>query len=190
MKIVCVLGSPTTKGNSTAIARRFLETAGELEADIQSFTLNKLKYRGCQACMTCKTKLDKCVLKDDLSEVLDAVREADILLMASPVYYGDVTSQMKGFIDRTFSFLGPDFHTNPNSSRLSPGKKLVFILAQQQPDEKTFSDIYPKYESFFKWYNYTDNHLIRACGVAGPGEAEKKTDIMQLAEETARKVMS
>jgi multimeric flavodoxin WrbA len=80
--------------------------------------------------MTCKTKLDRCVLKDDLSEVLDAVRETDILVMATPVYYGEVSSQLKGFIDRTFSFLVPDYTTNPNPSRLQSNKKLVFIQTQ------------------------------------------------------------
>ena len=161
-----------------------------LGADTQSFFLNGLNYKGCQACYSCKKKSEKCVVNDDLSEVLEAVHEADVLVMATPTYYGEVTGQLKSFIDRTFSFLGPDFHTNPNASRLSPGKKMVFIQTQQQSDEKVFNNIYPKYESFFKWYGYNENYLIRACGVAGPGEAEKKTDIMQLAEDTARKVMS
>ena len=65
MKIVCLLGSPRPKGNSAAIAARFCEAAEGLGAEVTTFALNKLKYRGCQACMTCKTKLDKCVLKED-----------------------------------------------------------------------------------------------------------------------------
>ena len=73
MKIVTLLGSPRPKGNSTAIAKHFCETAEKLGAEIETFSLNKLKFRGCQACMTCKTKLEKCVLKDDLSLVLEAV---------------------------------------------------------------------------------------------------------------------
>ena len=63
--------------------------------------------------MACKTKLDRCILEDDLTRVLDAVREADVLLLASPVYYGDLSSQMKSFIDRTYSYFVPDFHTIP-----------------------------------------------------------------------------
>ena len=107
MKIVCLLGSPREKGNSAIVANRFCATAERLGAGVQVFALNKLEYRGCQACMACKTKLDHCVLEDDLTEVLEAVRETDVLVLASPVYYGDLSSQMKGFIDRSYSYLAP-----------------------------------------------------------------------------------
>ncbi len=190
MKVVCLLGSPRPKGNSTAIARRFCETAASLGADVETFALNKLKYRGCQACMTCKTKLEKCVLKDDLAEVLDAVRDAEALVMATPVYYGEVSSQLKAFIDRTFSYLKPDYATNPKPCRLPPGKKLVFIQAQGHPDEKLFNDIFPRYDGFFKWYGFEDGNLIRACGVQDKGDVEEREDIMKLAEDTAEKIMN
>ena len=58
MRIICLLGSPRVKGNSAALAKRFCETAEKLGAKIQTFELNKLNYRDCQACMACKTKLD------------------------------------------------------------------------------------------------------------------------------------
>lgn len=190
MKIVCLLGSPRPKGNSTAIAGRLCSAAETLGAEVQVFALNKLKYRGCQACMTCKTKLEKCVLKDDLSEVLEAVRRADVLVMATPVYYGDVSSQLKAFIDRTFSFLTPDYTTNPNPSRLSPGKKLVLIQTQGNPDETSFNDVFPRYDYFFKWYGFNDNRLIRACGVHDKGEVETRQDVMQKTDDTARSLLA
>ncbi len=189
MNIVCLLGSPRAKSNSSAIAKRFIETAEKSGAEVKTYTLNNLKYRGCQGCMACKTKLEKCVMKDDLTEVLEAVQQADVLVMASPVYYGEISSQLKGFIDRTYSYLKPDFMTNPPPARLAPGKKLVFALTQGQPEE-AFSDIFPRYDFFFKWYGFSESHLIRACGVAGAGDFEARQDIPALAEETARKVCS
>ncbi len=188
-KIVCLLGSPRPKGNSTTIAKRFCESAEKLGAQVTTFALNKLTYKGCQACMTCKTKLDKCVVKDDLAQVLDSIRDADILVMATPTYYADVSGQMKCFIDRTFSYLVPDYMTNSNPSRLSPGKKLVFIQTQGQPEESMYADVFPRYDFFFKWYGFKDNYVIRGCGLMNTGEAEAREDVMKLAEETARKVM-
>ncbi|OQX23069.1 MAG: NADPH-dependent FMN reductase [Desulfobacteraceae bacterium IS3] len=189
-KIVCLMGSPRPKGNSTTIAKRFCETAEKLGAQVTTFALNKLTYKGCQACMTCKTKLDKCVLKDDLAQVLDSIRDADILVMATPTYYADVSGQMKTFIDRTFSYLVPDYMTNSNPSRLSSGKKLVFIQTQGQPEESMYADVFPRYDFFFKWYGFKDNYVIRGCGLMNAGEAEAREDVMKLAEETARKLMN
>jgi multimeric flavodoxin WrbA len=157
MKIVCLLGSPREKGNSSTVAKHFCDTAGRLDAQVRTFVLNKLEYRGCQGCMACKTKLDRCALNDDLTEVLDAVRDSDVLVLASPVYFWDISSQLKSFIDRTFSFLVPDFITNPNKTRLPPGKKLVFILAQNNPDPSSFPDIFPKFDYFFKAYGFGES---------------------------------
>ncbi|MGO9556070.1 MAG: flavodoxin family protein [Syntrophobacteraceae bacterium] len=188
MNIVCLLGSPREKGNSAAIANRFCSTAQGLGAEVKTFTLNNLKYRGCQGCMACKTKLDRCALSDDLTEVLEAVRETDVLVLASPVYFWDISSQLKSFIDRTYSYLVPDFKTNPRKSRLAPGKKLVFILAQNNPDRSSFSDIVTKFQYFSQAYGFVDSHVIRAFGVSEPGEVESHGDVMKLAETTAEKI--
>ena len=95
MKVTCLLGSPREKGNSAALAKKFCKTAESLGASIRTVSLNTLNFRGCQGCMACKTKLDKCALEDDLTEVLEAIRETDVLVLASPVYYWDVSSQLK-----------------------------------------------------------------------------------------------
>jgi multimeric flavodoxin WrbA len=188
MKIVSVLGSPRENSNSSTIANRFCTTAEKFGGEVQTFVLNNLEYRGCQGCMACKTKLDRCILEDDLTEVLNAVRETDVLVLASPVYYWDVSGQLKCFLDRTFSYLVPDFYTNPVKSRLSPGKKLLLVLAQANPDETMFTDIFPKFDFFFKTYGFSDTHLIRACGVGAPGEVGNRVNVMTLAEETAMKM--
>jgi multimeric flavodoxin WrbA len=190
MRITCVLGSPRPNGNTAAVAKRFCNAAEKLGASVQTFALNDLNYKGCQGCMACKTKMDQCVLKDDLTEVLESVREGDVLAMATPIYLWDVTSPLRAFIERTYSYFVPDFHTNPNPSRLSPGKKLVFIQTQGQPSENLFADIFSRIEPIFKRYGFTDNHFLRVCGVRKPGEAESRSEAMRLAEEVAKKVMA
>ena len=188
MKIVSLLASPRSTSNSSAIANQFLKTAAELGAETRSFELNRLSYRGCQGCYACKTTLDICVLKDDLTEVLAAVADADLVLMATPVYYGEITSQLKGFMDRTFSYLVPDYRSSRQPSRLTP-KKLVFVLTQGNPDEALFADIFPRYEKFLKWEGFTEARLIRACGI-GPGSFDEAPEAaLRLAEKTARELV-
>ena len=189
-KIVTLLGSPRSKGNSASIAGRFLETAENLGAETKTFSLNKLDFKGCQACMACKNKLDRCALKDDLEPVLDEIRDADVLVLATPVYFGDITAQMKMFMDRTYSYYVPDFLNKPVPGRLDQGKQLVFIQTQAQPAENMFNDIYPKYELFFQFLGFKDNQLIRACGVNDAGDAVKQESIMKQAEDVATKIMN
>lgn len=186
-KVVALLGSPRRHGNSEAIADKIMNTAKSLGAETQEFALNELTFKGCQACMACKTGSEKCVVKDDLAQVLDAVIEADVLIMASPIYFGELTGQLKCALDRMYSFLTPDYMTNPNPSRLAPGKKCVYVLTQGNPNETEF-DIFPKYDRFFKWFGY-EMHSIRGLGLRQKTDAASRAELMKQAEELGKKLV-
>ncbi len=189
MKIVALLGSPRSKGNSAVLAEYFLETAKGFGAETQSFVLNRLNYQGCQACRACKKTSEICVLKDGLTAVLEDVRQADVIVFASPVYFGDVTGQMKTFIDRTYSYLTPDFYRDPDSaSRLLPGKTAVWILTQGMPDT-AFTDVFPRYEWVMNIIGIHRVHLIRGCGLAKVDDIRKHPELLKQADELARSVM-
>jgi multimeric flavodoxin WrbA len=189
MKIVCVMGDASPEGSSVALARKFLETARSHDAEIEIVPLGKLEYARCKGCEYCKA-LGKCVAPDDLQVVLDSICGADILVLASPVLFGDMTSQMRDFISRTYSFLEPDFVTNPKPSRLPPGKKIVFVLTQEQPDEQLFADLPGRYDQFFKWCGFVDRRVIRACGLENAEQLAGREDVIKLAEETARELVA
>jgi multimeric flavodoxin WrbA len=184
MKIVAMLGSPRPQGNSSTLARAFLEAGRERGAETQEFLLNQMDFKGCQACMACKTKSETCCLEDDLAQVLEALREADVLVLASPVYFGDLSSQLKAFFDRTYSCINPDF-----SCRLPAGKKAVMILTQANPDPAQFDDIFPRYERWLKLYGCDPIHLVRAVGVGEAGEVTQQTDLMAQAAALARELV-
>lgn len=185
MKIVAVLGSPRAKSNSSTLARTILNKAGELGAETQEFVLNKLQFKGCQACETCKTKLDHCVLKDDLAAVLDAVKQADAVVLATPNYFGEVSGQFKSFFDRTYSYVAPDF-----SSRVPAGKSSVFVFSQGQADLAMYGDVYPRYERWLKHFGFTDNYLLRMNGPRDADAASQRTDLLAEAEKIAEALVS
>jgi len=187
-KLVCVLGSPKTDGNGGTIAKKIAQVAESLGAQTQTFHLHKLNFKGCYACMGCKTGSEVCVINDDLADVLEAVREADALVMTSPIYFGNVTGQLKSFIDRTFSFLVPDFFNVENPSRLAPGKKCALVLTQGQPDPGVY-DVGPAYEGFFKWFGY-DTHLIRGLGMSGKADEPAMEPLLKQAEEMAKTLVA
>ncbi|HDP33890.1 MAG TPA: flavodoxin family protein [Candidatus Hydrogenedentes bacterium] len=188
MKIVAVLGSPKLNGNSAILARRFLDAAQRLGAETQSFTLNELAYQGCQACRACKKTSEVCVLKDDLSGVLNAIQGADVIVFASPVYFGDIAGQMKLLIDRTYSFLTPNFHSDPKTSRLASGKTCVLILTQGLA-EAMFADVFSRYEWVMKLLGMETVHLIRACNVVKPGDVSAREDTLKQADALATRIM-
>lgn len=185
MKLICLLGSPRRLGNSATMAARMVSRAKSLDVETETIYLNGLSSLGCQACYACKLGAEECVVKDDLAEILKKVREADALIMATPVYYGDVTGQLKLFIDRTFSYLVPDYATNPVKSRLSPGKRLVMAISQGHPDENLFADVFPRYANFFKWLGYGEARLVRGCGLSEKSNPIKRDDLMAEADGVA-----
>ena len=189
MRVTAIYGSPRLNGNSAALANHMTSLLEKHGATVKKFYLNKMKYKGCQGCLKCKTGAEKCVLKDDLSEVLDAIPDTDLLLISSAVYFGDVTAQTKGFIDRIYSFYLPEFWLKEYKSRLRPGKKLAFILSQGNGDERFFADIEPKYSAFLKSLGVQRSFLVRACGVSMPGDAEKRQDLLDQVEKTVDEII-
>jgi putative NADPH-quinone reductase len=190
MNIVYVAGSPRIGGNSDTLAHHFLACCQQRGAAIQQLHLNALNYRGCQACDACKKSTNYCILKDDLTPVLAAVFAADILVLATPVYYGDVSAQLKGFIDRTYSFLKPGYIAENNPSRFPMRKQLVFILAQGHRNPKWFADILPRYSDIFYWTGFAKTWPLRAVDVYHRGDIDKKEELFHQAHQLAEQLMS
>ena len=188
-KVVCVLGSPRTSGNSESIARKFCDITESLGAETEVFNLNNLTYKGCQACMACKSGHEECVVTDGLTNVLKAIREADILLMASPIYFGQISGQVKCLIDRMYSFLKPTYMVNNDRSRLDVGKKAILIATQGNPSPDKF-DAFATYTEFFgpEWFGF-EVHVIRGLGLIQKTDAAEQDDLLKRVEETAQYVL-
>ena len=187
MKVLSILGSPRKKGNSATLAGQVTSKLEQSGALVATHVLNQLDYKGCQSCYVCKGKMEKCAVKDDLTPILDAMHDADVIVMASPNYYGYVTGQMKTFLDRTFSLLTPEFATGPNRSRLATGKHLVFVFTQGA-DETMFTDVLSKFEQLKFYYGFQAVHLLHGCELMDTKDASGRTDLLQQADGIAEKV--
>lgn len=184
MKIIHISGSPRKKSNSRNIAEQFVSKAEKNGAEVSTYILNKMDYKGCQGCLGCKNNKERCVLKDDLTEVLDGIYETDILLISTPVYFWEVPGQLKCFMDRTYSFAKDDWQTNPIPSRLPAGKKLVFVQTQGTGDEM-HGDIFQKYDAIFKVFTgFKDTYLIKGSN-ASDTDIEIGPELIEKAETLA-----
>lgn len=104
-RIVIIDGGPRVNFNTASMLQKFAEGACSVssEIDVNMVRLYSLAYKGCWSCMVCKLK-DKasnvCKFKDALTPVLEDIAEADGLVLGSPIYFGDVTGQMRTFLER------------------------------------------------------------------------------------------
>ncbi len=99
MKIVAIVGSPRLDGNTNYLVDQALDEAKKRGIDTEKIILNRLRMGPCQAHEEC-TSAPSCLLKDDGDKVINSFVSADGIILASPVYFEDVSAQMKIFIDR------------------------------------------------------------------------------------------
>ena len=125
MKVIAINGSPNKKGNTWDA----LKTAGEpIKAegiDFEIIHIGNKHVHGCIACKNCKTnKNNKCSINSDgLNDLLEVIREADGIILGSPVYYSGIAGTMKCFLDRLFYVSG----SNGNWMRHKVGASVVAV---------------------------------------------------------------
>jgi multimeric flavodoxin WrbA len=107
MKALAINGSPHMgKGNTALILNPFLEGMREAGAEVELFYTKRLDINPCLGCFGCWIKTPgKCVQKDDMQTLLDKLREADVWVLATPVYFDAVSGPLKNVIDRMTPFL-------------------------------------------------------------------------------------
>ena len=124
MKNVLILeGSPRPKGNSHLLSDAFARGAEEAGCTVTRIAAARKRVSGCLGCNACYRNGGQCVQKDDMAEIRDAMLAADVIVLASPIYFYSMTAQLKAVIDRTYAFF----------SQLA-GKRFYFILSCAAPD--------------------------------------------------------
>lgn len=114
MKVISFNGSPRGRhGNTHIMVEHFLEGAADSGAQTENIILCDKKISHCLGCFACWTKTPgKCVIDDDMTALLEKIKEADIIVMASPVYVDNVTGILKNFLDRIIPLAMPNFETD------------------------------------------------------------------------------
>jgi len=100
MKAIGIVGSPRKNGNTEVVTRHILKAVEEEGIETELVPLAGLDIRPCTACMACD-KEETCPIKDDLFPIYTKMKAADAIVLATPVYYGSATANMKALMDRT-----------------------------------------------------------------------------------------
>lgn len=98
-KVLILSASPRKMGNSDILCQQFMKGANEAGHSVEQIYLYDVKIGFCKACYAC-FKTGKCVLKDDMAEILEKMQSADILVVATPTYFMTMNGMLKNTIDR------------------------------------------------------------------------------------------
>ena len=125
-KIVVITGSPRKTGNSFAMTDAFIQAAEAKGHTVTRFDAAMKKVGGCHACETCFKTGKACSFDDDFNAIAPAILEADAVVFTTPVYWYSIPAQIKGAIDRLFSFVvgGKDI----------AGKECAMIVCCEEED--------------------------------------------------------
>lgn len=127
MSRVLIVSSSMRKGNSDILCDEFQRGAIEAKNEVERINLREKKIGYCRGCSFC-LETGKCTLNDDMSEIIEKVKAADVLVLATPVYFGEISGQLKVFIDRLYPV-----YTNLNI-------KEVIVIATCYQDSKKHID--------------------------------------------------
>lgn len=100
-KVLILSGSPRKSGNSDLLCDEFMRGAQEAGHKVEKIRVASKKVAPCSGCYYCRDHQGACVHKDDMAEILQKMIDADVLVLASPVYFYSIDAQLKAVIDRT-----------------------------------------------------------------------------------------
>jgi len=179
-KVAVILGSPRKNGNSALLAQKACEGIAAAGGEYETFLLNSMNIRPCQACDACQRQPEqRCTLRDDMHTVYDAIESADAVLMASPIYMFTMSAQLKLFLDRCYAIPGA-----------FQGKRMGVLLAYADEDEVSSGAIYAM-NSLRDLFNYREAELtgIVHGSAETPGEIASNARVMDEAYELGKKLV-
>lgn len=177
-KVLIISTSLRRNSNSDYIAREFERGAKDAGNEVEFVSLIGKKIDFCIGCLTCQLT-QECVIKDDANEIAEKVKNADVVVYATPVYYYEMSGQMKTLIDRMNCLFPSDYKFRD-----------VYLLAASAEDEESAMDGAVKgvqgWVDCFEKANLAG--VIRGTGLTETGEAKKDEEVLKKAYEMGKSV--
>lgn len=172
-KIVVITGSPRKNGNSFAMTDAFIKAAEEKGHTVTRFDAAMKQVGGCHACETCFKTGKACSFDDDFNAAAPAILEADAVVFTMPVYWYSIPAQIKGVIDRLFSFVV--------GGREIAGKECALIACCEEEDMSVMDGVRIPLErsaALLKWSMVGE---VLVPGVLNAGDIERTDGCKQAA---------
>ena len=166
-KVLIICGSPHANSHSDALAKEFAAGAQESGKMVEIVKLVEMKITPCSGCTACQKSGDwQCILNDDMQALYDSVQEADVIVLATPLYFLTVSAQLKAFIDRLYC---------KHHAKLIRNKKSVLITTSGGPGSNVIIDYFDAFCGLIGWENAgaVAQGGLRRDNADGPDEAKR-----------------
>ncbi|WP_333656034.1 flavodoxin family protein [Dissulfurispira sp.] len=168
MKVLAFQGSPRIEGNTDILLKETLKPVHESGHDIRLFKLNSMNIKPCQDCGGCD-KTGKCIINDDIDEIYDAIREADRIILASPIFFFGVSAQAKIMIDRCQAFWCEKYLLNKPIPEGRYGRKGLLLLVGGMKKEVGIQCAEATAKAFFRTVSVSEHETLSFTGVDAKG---------------------
>jgi len=182
-KVMIAIGSPRKKGNSATLAQQVAAGAKADGARVETFFLHHMNIKPCTACDACRKKKDvDCIIQDDMQMLYPKLRDADAIVIASPIYWFTVSGQTKVFMDRWYGLGGDEGYE-------LAGKKFGILLTYADADPFA-SGAVNALRTFQDALNYIGAEIVGMVygSASKAGEIRKNEAVMQEAFELGKKI--
>jgi len=180
LKLLAIVGSPRLKGNTNYLVEQSLEEAAKRGAETEKIILSQYVVNPCLGHDNCAS-YDTCRQKDDTSWILDRLCQVDGVILATPVYYYNVSAQMKAFIDRNYFLYMHD--------RKSRARTLgIIVVAESLGIEDTLHTLRQFVDETFE---VNEDKIFTVCGYAGvPGEVKNNLPLVEEARKLGQQMVA
>ena len=163
MNILILSGSPRKGGNTDTLVEAFVKGALQ-NHHVDVVSVHDYKINPCIGCNACfKTESNTCVQKDDMPQIYEKAAEADILVIASPVYFYGLSAQLKSVIDRFHNPIRDTFHI----------KKMALLLVGAATLPELFDSILAEYQLCLNFFKLEDAGKVLARGYKDKGDINR-----------------
>ena len=177
-KILVLSTSPRIGGNSETLADAFIKGAEEAGHETKKICLYDKRIEFCKGCLACQTT-GKCILHDDAEKIVAQMKMADVLVFATPIYFYEMSGQMKTLLDRTNPLFPAEYEFRD-----------IYLLAASADEEESAMDGAVK--GLECWISCFEKSrlagVVRGTGIDKKGEVANCTDVLSAAYEMGKNV--
>ena len=171
-QIMVLNGSPRKSGNTSALVDAFVRGAEEAGHRVTVFHLDSMDIHGCKGCSGGHSSRDcPCVQKDDMAQIYPVARQADVIVLASPLYYWNMSGQLRVAVDRLFALEEADGNLLRGN-----GRSCALLMTAEGHD---FEDVVRYYDHLMEHLRWKNLGHVLAGGNGGAGEIQGKPELEQ-----------